>query len=96
MVRLPGELPLDLGRVVATPGAPAALEEAEATPLPFLIRHASGDWGDVPEEDAELNNEAVRDFLRVLSSYTLHTGQRICVITEADRSSTKILLPGEY
>ena len=96
MIRLPGELPLDLGRIVATPGALAAMEEADATALPFLVRHASGDWGDAPEEDAALNEEAVRDFLRVMSVYRLHTGETLWIITEADRSSTTILLPSEY
>jgi hypothetical protein len=34
--------------------------------------------------------------LRVLSAYKLRTGQKIWVITEADRSMTAVLLPGEY
>ena len=39
-----------LGRVVATPGALALLTPEE--PLTLLQRHASGDWGEVPPEDA--------------------------------------------
>jgi hypothetical protein len=34
--------------------------------------------------------------LRVLSACTLSSGQKIWAITEADRSSTPILLPEEY
>ena len=34
-----------LGRMVATPGALAAIEAADQIPLDFLVRHARGDWG---------------------------------------------------
>jgi hypothetical protein len=46
-----------LGRLVATPGALALLRSAgEEDRLPTLLeRHQSGDWGDVPEEDAREN-----------------------------------------
>jgi hypothetical protein len=33
---------------------------------------------------------------RVFSAYELHDGTRIWIITEADRSVTTTLLPGEY
>jgi hypothetical protein len=36
-----------LGRVVATPGALSALEEAAVEPLDLLRRHVMGDWGEV-------------------------------------------------
>jgi hypothetical protein len=39
---------------------------------------------------------ALKHGLRVLSAYTLRTGEKIWIITEADRSRTTILLPGEY
>lgn len=90
------KLPLTLGQVVATPGAIDALESAKETPLKYLVRHASGDWGSVCEEDAELNNQAVMDGERVLSCYELPRGEKIWIITERDRSVTTILLPSEY
>lgn len=96
MIRETGRLPLSLGSVVATPAALAALEEADQTPLPFLVRHSMGDWGEVDQEDALANDEAVKDFARVLSVYKLSTGQVIWIITEADRSATTILLPSDY
>jgi hypothetical protein len=34
-----------LGRVVATPGALEALQEAGQGAMEFLRRHALGDWG---------------------------------------------------
>jgi hypothetical protein len=38
----------------------------------------------------------VKHGLRILSSYSLPTGAKVWVITEADRSSTCLLLPSEY
>ncbi len=85
----------EVGRLVATPGALAALVAPEE-PLTLLSRHVSGDWGDVPPEDAAENEFSVRHGFRVVSSYGTADGTRVWVITEADRSSTCILLPEEY
>jgi hypothetical protein len=62
----------------------------------YISRHADGDWGEVDEHDRKANEYAVEHGLRVLSAYMLKTGATIWVITEADRSSTTILLPEEY
>jgi hypothetical protein len=86
--------PLD--RVVATPGALRALEKAEQLPAEFLDRHAEGDWGDVPEEDRQENELSVEHGFRILSAYTTSAGEKLWIITEADRSATTILLPEEY
>ena len=59
----------DLGAVVATPGALAFLEASGESPVALLDRHRSGDWGDVPPEDARENARSVRNGWRVLSSY---------------------------
>ena len=86
-----------LGRVVATPGALSVLAEASVGPLALLRRHASGDWGEVPREDARENERSLKHGWRLLSSYPLgEDGSRVWVITEADRSSTCLLLPEEY
>jgi hypothetical protein len=85
-----------LGKVVATPGALSALEAAKQVPLDLLRRHERGDWGEVCAEDAQENNLSVDGGFRILSAYTLSTGVKVWVITEADRSSTCILLPEEY
>jgi hypothetical protein len=87
---------LKLGQIVATPGALAALEEAYESPQEFLERHQSGDWGEVGAEDWKENELSVQKGFRVLSAYTLSTGKRIWIITEADRSATTLLLPDEY
>ena len=87
---------LQLGQVVATPGAIEALKKAQQTASHFINRHLSGDWGESCEENRQLNDEAVENGDRVLSSYILSTGEKLWIITEADRSSTCLLLPSEY
>ena len=42
----------------------------------FLARHANGDWGEVNEPDRRANEYALHHGLRVLSSYTLSSGER--------------------
>ena len=87
---------LELGQIVATPGALAAFEESGEQPGDLLRRHACGDWGDLSEEDRKENEFSLVTGFRLLSSYTLSSGTSIWVITEADRSSTTLLLPEEY
>jgi hypothetical protein len=84
------------GQVVATPGALAVLEASGESLLVHLQRHLSGDWGEVDEHDARENELSLNHDLRIMSVYTLRAGARIWIITEADRSSTCILLPEEY
>lgn len=84
-----------LGRVVATPGAVALDVDFSV----FIHRHSCGDWGLVDEHDWAANDEAVRLGERIVSSYNViyRSGNRtIWIVTEADRSSTCILLPDEY
>jgi len=86
-----------LGQVVATPGALRALEENIVDSWELLQRHANGDWGCVPEEDAQENKLSVENGYRILSSYPLNDrGDKLWIITEADRSYTTLLLPEEY
>lgn len=84
------------GHVVMTPGAMAAFEASRDDPLAFLFRHVSGDWGELDDNDVRENELSVQHGWRVLSAYTLKNGTKIWCITEADRSSTCILLPSEY
>ena len=85
-----------LGAVVATPGALEVLGNLEVSPSELVERHASGDWGDVPPEDARENELALERGFSVMSSYPLPGGVCVWILTEADRSSTCILLPAEY
>ena len=87
----------DLGAVVATPGALGVLASTGTNPAGLLERHAGGDWGEVPPEDARENARSLKYGWRVLSSYPIgEDGRKVWIITEADRSSTCLLLPEEY
>ena len=86
----------DLGQVVATPGALEALESAGQTPAEFLSRHAACDWGEVDDEDKQANDDSLKTGARLLSAYRTSLDERLWIITEADRSSTCVLLPSEY
>ena len=48
------------------------------------------------EEDAKENERSVEKGFRILSVYTLGTGVKIWVLTEADRSASTYLLPSDY
>jgi hypothetical protein len=91
-----------LGRIVGTPAALAALERSGQTALHFLALHSALDPGCLDEQDQKTNAEAVahegdeENQSRVFSSYLTARGEKIWVITEADRSSTCILLPADY
>jgi hypothetical protein len=82
--------------IVATPGALEALRASGDDPLAYVVRHLAGDWGDVDEHDRRENELSLIHGFRLLSAYTLNSGTKIWIITEADRSATTILLPDEY
>jgi hypothetical protein len=83
-----------LGQLVITANAARQLTPREMRDA--LRRHESGDWGDLPAEDAAQNDAALyRAGGRLFSAYA--TGERrFWIITEADRSVTTILLPEDY
>ena len=94
-----------LGRTVITPGAMEALAREgghwRMNAAVYLARHQDGDWGDVSPENARENDLSVREGFRIVSSYATGgaseaPGVRFWIFTEADRSSTCILLPDEY
>lgn len=84
------------GKVVATPAALDALQTAQQNAVHFLARHLRGDWGELDEADTQANNHALTCRGRLLSAYTLSTNETLWIITEADRSSTCLLLPSDY
>jgi hypothetical protein len=72
------------------------LGEAGQEAAEFLYRHQCGDWSKMCEEDRRENEFSVDKRLRIFSAYHTTKGEKIWVITEADRSVTTILLPSEY
>jgi len=95
----------ELGQLCNTPGAQAVLQRHQVNPFELIGRHVRGDWGDVCPEDAQTNEEALREGARIFSAYVLPAPlfesetlapAKIWLITEADRSVTTLLLPEEY
>lgn len=83
-----------LGNFYITPGAQEVVPIEEIETL--LQRHAACDWGDCCEEDWDSNLTALCEGTRIFSVYTTNKGEKVWIITEADRSSTTMLLPMEY
>ena len=94
MLHIEGQL-FRLGQILATPGAMGVLGFGSGALARVLEAHAKGQWGDVGEEDAELNDEALQHGARLLSVYNID-GANVWVITEADRLQTTVLTPDEY
>ena len=84
-----------LGTIVSTPGALNLLNAHNQSPFHFLALHQSGHWGVVPPDDASANESALTSGARLMSDYSIGS-ERLWIITEADRSSTTLLLPEEY
>ena len=82
-----------LGQLAITSNASLRLTTEEV--LTALRRHACGDWGDLCPEDTLANDMAVEHGGRLLSAYG-HGEHRFWLITEADYSSTTVLLPEDY
>jgi len=97
MQQISKQLSFELGQIVASPGALAALKKAGQQPGEFLTRHINRDWGDLDEEEDRKENEySLEHGFRLLSAYKTNAGDRLWIITEADRSVTTLLLPEEY
>ena len=96
---MPGLFPL--GRIVMTANLQGQLQEAspevwEHELQSLIARHASGDWGDLDEEDKQENHLSLQRGFRVFSAYITNSGIQVWIITEADRTVTTALLPQDY
>lgn len=94
MVAIRPERRFEFGHVVSTAGVRDTVSMDEI--IPMIRRHLSCDWGEMCDEDKEVNEEALRDGYRLMSVYSAKDGTKVWIITEADRSVTTILLPDEY
>jgi hypothetical protein len=78
------------GRLLVTPAAMAALRTNGVPVICVMLRHISGDWGSISEDDKRENDLSINAGLRLLSVYRLPDQARMLVITEWDRSHTTI------
>ncbi len=82
----------DLGRIVTTEDARAALGESGDDPQLYLDRHVTGDWGELRSEEETANILALAIGGELFSRYRTSRGDQIGIMTDADRSSTYIYL----
>jgi hypothetical protein len=87
----------EMGQVAFTLRCSEALEAAHSDGREYMVRHLTGDWGEVSAEDVAMNDRRVAEgrYL-LLSAYTLPTGVKIWIVTQPDRSATTFLLPSEF
>jgi hypothetical protein len=85
----------EMGRLMTTPGALEFCKKHMIPIVGLVRRHLTGDWGDLCDEDKQLNVVGIRDGLRILSAYQFPDG-KIYIITEFDRSVTTVLMAEEY
>ena len=83
-----------MGRLMLTPNAMQFLSPGDV--IEALCRHLHGDWGDVDEMDQRANELSLREDGRLFSVYHTEEMARFWIITEADRSATTVLMPGDY
>ena len=83
-----------LGQIVITATATGQLDSQAVNEA--LIRHASGDWGEVCEQDRQENELSLKEGFRLFLVYRTVTRKTFWIITEADRSVTTVLLPEDY
>ena len=95
---------------MATPGAIALLMANHVDLLALVGHHLRGNWGDSDLDEITLNDFAVANELRVMSTFRIADWRTqramsaqaraelptIWIITEHDRSVTTVMLPTEY
>ncbi len=86
---------LELGQISITSAAAEALGGKGQAADGFITRHQHGDWGDVTDEDAEENEQALRSGGWVRSAYVLDDGEILWVTTQPDRRRTIVHLAHE-
>ena len=89
----------ELGQLVATKAIAVAMEQDNKFLREVhgaLDRYITRDWGEMPEEDKAMNDEALESGEdRIFAAYDTSKG-KIWIITEWDRSATTVLFPEDY
>ena len=85
-----------------TPAIKTLVEQQALAIHEYLYRHQRGDWGNLTQEDVTENEKSLQQGFRIFSAYNVEAKNagsnaiKIWVITEADRSTTTVMLPEEY
>ena len=82
-----------LVKVEASQRALAVLSPGDV--IDGISRHLTGDWGELDEHEWKTTDEAAEFGCRLVSRYRTAEGVCFWVVTEADRSVTRIQLPEE-
>ena len=90
-----------LGRLVATKRVADLMGESKEFGehvSDCLKRYITCDWGEMCEEDKQINDKAVKFGNRILASYenAVQKDWKIWIVTESDRSVTTVLFPEDY
>ncbi len=88
-------LRISIGTLAITGGVMALVDDAGVDLAPYIVRHLTGDWGEMDAEDRAANNRALATGDRILSRYETPGGV-IWIITEAGHGESTVLLPEEY
>ncbi len=83
-----------LGIIVNTPGVIEEVDREDA--YACLVKHETADWDDAPAEDRKENETALACGLRIWTTHRDRNNTLFWIITEADRSTTTLMLPSEY
>lgn len=81
-----------IGDVVVTNRAAQILAAADLRVDALLQRHQTGDWGDVSDDQRQINDDGLSRKYSVVSNYSTPDGHTLAVFTMADRSRTLVHL----
>ncbi|APP99937.1 DUF6094 domain-containing protein [Pseudomonas syringae] len=89
---------IELGRVMVTHSVQSLLQNSSLDVRQYLRRHATGDWGEISNDDWDSNQQALSADGRLFSGYDIDAEDetRLWIITESDRSATTVMLPSDY
>jgi hypothetical protein len=82
----------EVGQLVVTPTAAAAIAENGVTLDALMQRHQSGDWGEISPAIHAVNERGISDQFNLQSGYALPDGRRVVIVTNRDRSATMVHL----
>ena len=80
--------------LIVSVGALDAFFKSNQRPARFLLRHVTGDFGDINKEEAAGNATSIKTKGKIMSRYTTANGTTILVLTGSN--VTEVVTPREY